>query len=278
MGKLAGKVAIVTGASKGIGAGIARALSDEGAAVVVNYASSKAGADQVVDAILSNGGQAIAVQGDVSNASDVQRIFEETHERFGAVDVLVNNAGVYQFHPIEAITEGDFHRQFNVNVLGTILATQEAVKHFGPDGGSVINVSSVASTKGLAGSTVYAATKSAVDALTGVLANELGGRKIRVNVIAPGMVVTEGAETSMDARRLAARGAIRACQRRAAVAAAGARGALDVRRARGAFNGSADDRAGQRVAGCFYFSGHGAQNNIVVFPQGSLAAWPSGDT
>jgi 3-oxoacyl-[acyl-carrier protein] reductase len=196
MGKLAGKVAIVTGASKGIGAGIARALSDEGAAVVVNYASSKSGADQVVDAILSNGGQAIAVQGDVSNASDVQRLFEETHERFGSVDVLVNNAGVYQFNPIEEVTEGEFHRQFNVNVLGTILATQEAVKHFGPEGGSVINVSSVASTKGLAGSTVYAATKSAVDALTGVLANELGGRKIRVNVIAPGMVVTEGVEAA----------------------------------------------------------------------------------
>lgn len=196
MGKLAGKVAIVTGASKGIGAGIARALSEEGAAVVVNYASSREGADRVVDAILSNGGQAIAVQGDVSNASDVQRIFEETHERFGSVDVLVNNAGVYQFNPIEAITEGDFHRQFNVNVLGTILATQEAVKHFGPDGGSVINVSSVASTKGLAGSTVYAATKGAVDTITGVLANELGSRKIRVNTIAPGMVVTEGAEAA----------------------------------------------------------------------------------
>jgi 3-oxoacyl-[acyl-carrier protein] reductase len=196
MGKLAGKVAIVTGASKGIGAGIARALSDEGAAVVVNYASSKEGADQVVDAILSNGGQAIAIQGDVSNASDVQRIFEETHERFGAVDVLVNNAGVYQFHPIEAVTEGEFHRQFNINVLGTILATQEAVKHFGPDGGSVINVSSVASTKGLPGSTVYAATRSAVDTITGVLANELGSRKIRVNAIAPGMVITEGVEAA----------------------------------------------------------------------------------
>src|SRR5215204_6566283 len=184
MGKLAGKVAIVTGASKGIGAGI------------VNYASSREGADRVVDEILSNGGQAIAVQGDVSNASDVQRLFEETHERFGSVDVLVNNAGVYQFNPIEAITEGDFHRQFNVNVLGTILTTQEAVKHFGPDGGSVINVSSVASTKQMANSTVYAATKSAIDARTGVLANELGGRKIRVNAIAPGVIDTEGTRTA----------------------------------------------------------------------------------
>jgi 3-oxoacyl-[acyl-carrier protein] reductase len=196
MSKLAGKVAIVTGASKGIGAGIARALGAEGAAVVVNYASSRDGADRVVDEILSNGGQAIAVQGDVSNASDVQRLFEETHERFGSVDVLVNNAGVYQFNPIEAITEGEFHRQFNINVLGTILATQEAVKHFGPDGGSVINVSSVASTRQMAGSTVYAATKGAVDTLTGVLANELGGRKVRVNTIAPGMVDTEGAQAS----------------------------------------------------------------------------------
>lgn len=196
MSKLAGKVAIVTGASKGIGAGIAKAFSDAGAAVVVNYASSKEGADRVVDEILSNGGQAIAVQGDVSNTSDVQRLFEEAHERFGSVDVLVNNAGVYQFSPIEAITEGDFHRQFNINVLGTILATQEAVKHFGPDGGSVINVSSVASTRHLAGSTVYAATKSAIDAITGVLATELGSRKIRVNAIAPGMVETEGVQAA----------------------------------------------------------------------------------
>jgi len=192
MRKLTGKVAIVTGASKGIGAGIAKALGAEGAAVVVNYASSKAGADTVVDEILSNGGQAIAIQGDVSQAEDVQRLFAETRERLGPVDVLVNNAGVYQFDPIEAVSEREFHRQFNVNVLGTILTIQEAVKQFGPNGGSVINVSSLASTKQIVGSTVYAATKSAVDTLTGVLANELGSRKIRVNVIAPGVVETEG--------------------------------------------------------------------------------------
>jgi 3-oxoacyl-[acyl-carrier protein] reductase len=194
MSKLAGKVAIVTGASKGIGAGIARAFAAEGAAVVVNYASSKAGADQVVDEIISNGGNAVAVQGDVSNAADVQRIFEETRERLGPVDVLVNNAGVFQYTPIEAITEDDFHRQFNTNVLGPILATQQAVKHFGPNGGSVINIGSVASTTPLPTGTVYAATKSALDSITSVLAQELGGRKIRVNAIAPGMVVTEGAQ------------------------------------------------------------------------------------
>jgi 3-oxoacyl-[acyl-carrier protein] reductase len=194
MSKLAGKVAIVTGASKGIGAGIARAFAAEGAAVVVNYASSKAGADQVVDEIISNGGNAVAVQGDVSNAADVQRIFEETRERLGPVDVLVNNAGVFQYTPIEAITEDDFHRQFNTNVLGPILATQQAVKHFGPNGGSVINIGSVASTTPLPTGTVYAATKSALDSITSVLAHELGSRKIRVNAIAPGMVVTEGAQ------------------------------------------------------------------------------------
>lgn len=192
MSKLTGKVAVVTGASKGIGAGIARALGAEGASVVVNYASSKAGADQVVDEIISEGGQAIAVQGDVSQAEDVQRLFEETRERLGPVDILVNNAGVYGFGQIEAISEPEFHRQFNTNVLGTLLTIQEAVKQFGPNGGSVINVSSVVSTKHLEGSAVYAATKSAVDSITGVLAKELGGRKIRVNAIAPGMIETEG--------------------------------------------------------------------------------------
>jgi 3-oxoacyl-[acyl-carrier protein] reductase len=196
MGKLADKVAIVTGASKGIGAGIARAFAAEGAAVVVNYASSRDGADRVVDEITSNGGQAIAIQGDVSNAADVQRLFEETRERLGPVDVLVNNAGVYQYNPIEAITEDELHRQFNTNVLGTILATQEAVKQFGPHGGSVINISSVVSTSPLEGATVYSATKGAVDSITGVLARELGGRKIRVNAIAPGGVDTEGVRTA----------------------------------------------------------------------------------
>jgi 3-oxoacyl-[acyl-carrier protein] reductase len=193
MSKLTGKVAIVTGASKGIGAGIARAFAAEGAAVVVNYASSKAGADQVVDEIISNGGTALAVQGDVSRSDDVQRLFAETRERIGPVDVLVNNAGVFQYTPIEEITEDDFHRQFNTNVLGVILATQQAVKHFGPNGGSVINIGSVASTTPLPTGTVYAATKSALDSITSVLAHELGGRKIRVNAIAPGMVETEGA-------------------------------------------------------------------------------------
>jgi 3-oxoacyl-[acyl-carrier protein] reductase len=192
MSKLAGKVAIVTGASKGIGAGIARALGAEGAAVVVNYASSKAGADQVVDEIISNGGNAIAVQGDVSQAEDVQRLFAETRERLGPVDILVNNAGVYQFHAIEAVNEPEFHRLFNTNVLGTLLTIQEAVKQFGPNGGSVINIGSVVSTKAFESSVIYSATKGAVDTITGVLAKELGGRKIRVNTIAPGVVVTEG--------------------------------------------------------------------------------------
>jgi 3-oxoacyl-[acyl-carrier protein] reductase len=196
MSKLAGKVAIVTGASKGIGAGIARAFAAEGAAVVVNYASSKAGADQVVDEILSNGGKALAVQGDVSRTEDVQRLFAETREQLGPVDVLVNNAGIYQFNSIETITEDDFHRQFNTNVLGTILATQEAVKQFGASGGSVINISSVASTTPMPTSTVYAATKSALDSITSVLAQELGGRNIRVNAIAPGVIDTEGARTA----------------------------------------------------------------------------------
>src|SRR4051812_14963982 len=155
MSKLSGKVAIVTGASKGIGAGIAKALGAEGAAVVVNYASSKAGADRVVNEITSNGGKAIAVKGDVSKSEDVQRLFEETHEAFGEIDVLVNNAAVYQFDPLEAITEDEFHRQFNTNVLGTILTIQEAVKHFGPRGGSVINISSVVSRKPFEASAVY---------------------------------------------------------------------------------------------------------------------------
>src|SRR6266496_833053 len=196
MGKLANQVAIVTGASKGIGAGIAKALGAEGAAVVVNYASSKEGADRVVDAIVSEGGKAIAVQGDVSQAADVQRLFEEAHERFGEIDVLVNNAAVYQFDPLEAITEDEFHRQFNTNVLGSILTIQEAVKHFGPSGGSVINVSSVASTRHTPSSTVYSATKGALDSLTGVLANELGSRRIRINSIAPGVIETEGTHTA----------------------------------------------------------------------------------
>jgi 3-oxoacyl-[acyl-carrier protein] reductase len=192
MGNLAGKVAIVTGASKGIGAGIAKALSAAGAAVVVNYASSKEGADRVVAEIAGSGGKAVAVQGDVAKAADVQRLFAETKKAFGAPDVLVNNAGVFEFHPIENVTEAEFHREFNTNVLGSILTIQEAVKHFGPKGGSVINISSVASVKAMPTSVVYAATKSAVDSITRVLGQELGPRNIRVNAIAPGGVETEG--------------------------------------------------------------------------------------
>jgi len=196
MSNLKGKVAVVTGASKGIGAGIAKSLSAAGASVVVNYASSKDGADRVVADITANGGKAIAVKGDVAKAADVQHIFDETKKAFGQVDVLVNNAGVYAFSPLESITEDDFHRHFNTNVLGTILATKEAAKHFGENGGSVINVSSIVSKTPVPGASVYSATKGAVDTLTLALAAELGPRKIRVNVIAPGGVETEGTHTA----------------------------------------------------------------------------------
>jgi 3-oxoacyl-[acyl-carrier protein] reductase len=196
MSKLTGKVAVVTGASKGIGAGIAKGLAAEGAAVVVNYASSKEGADRVVTEITGKGGKAIAVQGDVAKAADVQRIFAETKNAFGRLDVLVNNAGVYQFAPLEEITEEQFHRQFDTNVLGLILATQEAAKHFGDEGGSVINIGSTASRLTPAATTVYTATKGAVDAVTHVLARELGPKKIRVNSINPGVVETEGTHTA----------------------------------------------------------------------------------
>ena len=192
MGELEGKVAIVTGASKGIGAAIAKGLGAAGAAVVVNYASSREGADRVVAEITGKGGRAIAVQGDVGNAADVRRLFEETQRAFGTLDVLVNNAGVYQLEPIESVIEDAFHRQFNTNVLGPILTIQEAVKHFGPKGGSVINISSVASTSAPPNSVVYSATKGALDTVTRVLAKELGPRRIRVNTIAPGGVETEG--------------------------------------------------------------------------------------
>jgi 3-oxoacyl-[acyl-carrier protein] reductase len=196
MSDLKGKVAVVTGASKGIGAGIAKALAKAGASVVVNYSSSKEGADRVVAEIAGTGGKAVAIQGDVSKAADVQRLFKETKKAFGSLDVLVNNAGVFHFEPLEAATETEFHRQFNTNVLGLILATQEAVKHFGPEGGSVINIGSVASDDTPPMSVVYSATKGAVDAITGVLAKELGARKIRVNSINPGGVETEGAHTA----------------------------------------------------------------------------------
>jgi 3-oxoacyl-[acyl-carrier protein] reductase len=192
MSELTGKVAIVTGASKGIGASIAQGLAEAGAAVVINYSSSKTGADRVVSEITRKGGKAVAVQGDVSKAEDVQRLFAETKKAFGSLDVLVNNAGIYKFEPLESISEGEFHRQFNTNVLGLLLATQEAVKHFGAEGGSVINIGSVASSKTPPTSAVYSATKGAVDAITRVLAKELGPRKIRVNSINPGGVDTEG--------------------------------------------------------------------------------------
>jgi 3-oxoacyl-[acyl-carrier protein] reductase len=195
MSKLKNKVAVVTGASKGIGAGIAKALAAEGASVVVNYASSKEGADRVVTEIAQNGGRAVAVQGDVSKASDVQRIFAETRKAFGRLDILVNNAGVYQFAPLEEITEEQFHRQFNTNVLGLILATQEAAKNFGSEGGSVINIGSTASQITPPASAVYSATKGAVDTVTRVLSKELGPKNIRVNSINPGMVETEGVHT-----------------------------------------------------------------------------------
>lgn len=193
--KLAGKVAVVTGASKGIGAGIARDLAAEGAAVVVNYATAKEGADRIVDEIAKRGGKAIAVQAHVARKKDIERLFAETIKAFGRLDILVNNAGVYQFTPLEGVTEDEFHREFNTNVLGLILATQEALKHFGEEGGSVINVSSVASSNTPPTSVIYTGTKGAVDAVTRVLAKELGPKKIRVNSINPGPVETEGYQT-----------------------------------------------------------------------------------
>jgi 3-oxoacyl-[acyl-carrier protein] reductase len=195
MSKLTGKVAVVTGASKGIGAAIAKSLAAEGASVVVNYASSKAGADSVVSAITADGGTAVSVGGDVSNAGDAQAIVDAAVENFGRVDILVNNSGVYEFAPLEAITPDQFHRQFNINVLGVLLTTQAAAKHMGA-GGSVINIGSVVSRITPPNSAVYTATKGAVDAITGVLSKELGPKKIRVNSINPGMVETEGTHTA----------------------------------------------------------------------------------
>jgi 3-oxoacyl-[acyl-carrier protein] reductase len=192
MGKLTNQVAVVTGASKGIGAGIAKALAAEGASVVVNYASSKEGAEKVVKEITAKGGKAIAVQGDVSKQADITRLFAETKKAYGKLNILVNNAGVYQFSPLDAVTEESFHNMFNLNVLGLLLTTKEAVKLIGPEGGSIINVGSGISTLLPANTAVYSATKGAVDAITGVLAKELGPRKIRVNSINPGMIETEG--------------------------------------------------------------------------------------
>jgi 3-oxoacyl-[acyl-carrier protein] reductase len=192
MGSLTGKVAVVTGASKGIGAGIAKALGAAGAAVVVNYASSREGAERVVAEITENGGRAIAVQGSVAKQADVDRLFAETKKAFGRLDILVNNAGVYEFAPLEQVTEENFRKQFDTNVLGVLLTSQAAVLHFGADGGSIVNISSVASTATPPTASVYSATKAAVDAVTRSLAKELGARNIRVNAINPGTVETEG--------------------------------------------------------------------------------------
>jgi 3-oxoacyl-[acyl-carrier protein] reductase len=194
--KLTGKVAVVTGASKGIGASIALHLAGEGAAVVVNYASSKEGADRVVGEITGNGGKALAVQADLSKEADVRRLFAETKQAFGKLDILVNNAGVYEFAPLENVTAEHFHKQYNLNVLGLLLATQEAVKLFGPTGGSVINISSIAARSAPPATSVYSGTKAAVDAITRSLSQELGPRKIRVNSINPGMVDTEGVRSA----------------------------------------------------------------------------------
>jgi len=192
-GKLNGKVAVVTGASKGIGGGIAKELAAEGASVVVNYASAKHDADRVVDEISKRGGKAIAIQGSVANKSEVERLLTEAQTAFGKIDIVVNNAGVYEFMPLEEATEKQFHRMFDTNVLGILLVTQEALKHFNPDGGSIINIGSLASSLTPPTGVIYNATKGAVDAITRTLAKELAPRKIRVNSINPGMVVTEGA-------------------------------------------------------------------------------------
>jgi 3-oxoacyl-[acyl-carrier protein] reductase len=193
---LAGKVAVVTGASKGIGASIAKHLAAEGASVVVNYASSKTGADKVVTEINGAGGKAVAVQGDVSKKADIDRLFAETKKAYGRLDVLVNNAGIYEFAPLENVTEEHFHKQFNLNVLGLLLSTQAAVKYFPATGGSVINLSSVVGENPLPNAAVYSATKAAVDAITVSLAKELGPKKIRVNSINPGMIETEGVHSA----------------------------------------------------------------------------------
>ncbi len=192
MAKLTNQVAVVTGASKGIGAGIAKALAAEGASVVVNYASSKEGADKVVKEITAAGGKAAALQADLSNPADVVRLFAETKRLYGKLNILVNNAGIYQFAPLDGVTEELFHKHFNLNVLGLLLATREAVKLIGPEGGSIINVGSGVSTINPANTSVYSATKAAVDSITAVLSKELGPRKIRVNSINPGMIETEG--------------------------------------------------------------------------------------
>jgi 3-oxoacyl-[acyl-carrier protein] reductase len=196
MSKLKNKVAIVTGASKGIGASIAKYFAAEGAKVVVNYASSKEGADKVVKTITDNGGTAIAVQGDVSNEADIVRLFEETNNAFGTLDILVNNAGIYQYAPIEQVSQESFHQQFNINVLGSLLAIQASLKLFGDKGGNIINISSEAGKTPLPTGSVYSATKAALDAITISLSKEFSGRNIRINSILPGIVETEGSHSA----------------------------------------------------------------------------------
>jgi 3-oxoacyl-[acyl-carrier protein] reductase len=196
MSKLKGKVAVVTGASKGIGASIAEHLAAEGAAVVVNYASSKSGADAVVKRITEQGGKAVAVQGDVSQPEDIKRLFAETKAAYGKLDILVNNAGIYEFAPLEGVTPEHFRKQFDLNVLGLLLTTQEAVTLIGPEGGSIINVSSIVGPMPVPGASVYSATKAAVDAITVSLSKELGPKNIRVNSVNPGMIETEGLHTA----------------------------------------------------------------------------------
>jgi 3-oxoacyl-[acyl-carrier protein] reductase len=191
--KLKGKVAVVTGASKGIGAGIAKGLAAQGAAVVVNYSTDKESADKVVGHIVAKGGQAIAVKANVSNAGQVRQLFVEAKAAFGSINIVVNNAGVFKFEPIEQVTEEEFHLEFNTNVLGTILTIQEALKYFPESGGNIVNISSVASQSPSPGSSLYSSTKAAVDTLTEALAKELGPRNIRVNTVAPGGTETEGA-------------------------------------------------------------------------------------
>lgn len=196
MSRLANKVAVVTGASKGIGADIAKYLAAEGASVVVNYSSSKQGADAVVNAITAKGGKAVAVQGDVSKEQDIKKLFAEAKKAYGRLDILVNNAGVYSFAPLEQITSDLFHQQFDLNVLGLLLATKEAVNYFGAEGGSVINISSAVTTLYPPASSTYTATKAAVDAITVILSKELGPKNIRVNAINPGMIETEGVQSA----------------------------------------------------------------------------------
>lgn len=195
MSKLTNKVAVITGASKGIGAAIATYFAAEGAKVVVNYASSKEGADQVVQVITASGGTALAVQGDVSSEADVTRLFEETTAAFGPVDILVNNAGIYQYAPIEKVTIDAFHQHFNINVLGSLLTMQAAVKQFGPAGGNILNISSGVSITPLPMGSVYSASKAALDAMTVALSKEFTGRNIRINSILPGIVETEGSRS-----------------------------------------------------------------------------------